>query len=74
VTSSPNLGNSAPKEKEKESSKREKLKERDNENIFVQPSTVQRSPRSLGELRITYLEMSFSVNLTVFDLNESITR
>jgi hypothetical protein len=36
--------------KEKESSKREKLKERENDNVFVQPSTVQRSPRSLGEL------------------------
>lgn len=42
-------GNSTPKEKE--SSKREKLKERDAENVFVQPTAaVQRSPRSLGEL------------------------
>ncbi|CRK94373.1 CLUMA_CG007882, isoform B [Clunio marinus] len=42
-------GNSTPKEKE--SNKREKLKERDTDNVFVQPTTaVQRSPRSLGDI------------------------
>lgn len=46
--------NSAPKEKE--SSKREKLKDRENEHVLVQPSTtaVHRSPRSLGELQIRF--------------------
>lgn len=47
-------GNSAPKEKE--SSKREKLKDRENEHVFVQQSStaVHRSPRSLGELQIRF--------------------
>lgn len=52
-------GNSAPKEKE--SSKREKLKDRENEHVFVQQSStaVHRSPRSLGELQIRF-DFNFS--------------